>query len=71
MVVDPDCLPKDWDANSSKTQEFGDENMGARRNAAPQMALGGHFSLTRLICIGDFYNLQVAYMGNAGFWIFG
>ena len=49
MVVDPDCLPKDWDANSSKTQELGDENMGARRNADPQMALGGHFSLTPLI----------------------
>ena len=32
-----------------KTQELGDENMGARRNADPQMALGGHFSLTSLI----------------------
>ena len=49
MVVNPDCVPKDWDANSSKTQELGDENMGARRNVAPQIALGGHFSLTPLI----------------------
>ena len=51
MVVNPDRVPKDWDANSSKTQELGDENMGARRNVAPQIALGGHFSLTPLIYV--------------------
>ena len=37
MAVDPDCILKDWDANISKTQELGGENMGALRNADPQM----------------------------------
>ncbi len=43
--------PRRWGRKHLKTQELGDENMGARRNADPQMALGGHFSLTPLIYV--------------------